>query len=80
MNRIREKKAFWIGGSIVAFTGVALVRFLSPELTGIMSRTALVIGYLLVIAGITVIACATRRKESEAYIPSPEKEYLRDGQ
>lgn len=68
MNRIIEKKFYWIGGSLVAFGGVALVRLLAPELIGLGRKIAMAAGYLLVIAGITIIAFATRRKDSEAFI------------
>ena len=70
MNRImKEKKALWIGGTLIGMVGVALVRLLSPELLGLQGRVALGAGYALVIVGITIIACATKRKKSEAFIP-----------
>jgi len=65
---IKEKKAYWIGGTITASFGVGLVRLLSPKLAGVQSAVALIAGFTLVIAGIAIIACATRRKESEAFI------------
>ncbi len=69
MNRpMKEKKAYWIGGTLTAFSGVALLRLVVPELAGVPGTVALAAGCLLVIAGITVIACATRRKKSEAFI------------
>lgn len=68
MSRIIEKKFYWIGGSLVAFGGVALVRLLAPELIGLGQKVAMAAGYLLVVAGITIISFATRRKDSEAFI------------
>ena len=69
MNRaMKEKKAYWIGGTVTAFLGVALLRLLSPELAGIQGSVAVAAGYTLVILGITIITCATRRKKSEAFI------------
>lgn len=63
-----ERKAYWIGGTITALLGVGLVRLLAPELVGAANSFALVAGYLLVIAGIIVIARATRRTGSEAFL------------
>ncbi len=65
---MKEKKAYWIGGTITAFVGVALLRLLSPELAGVAGWVAAAAGYLLVIAGNTTLARATRRKQSEAFI------------
>ncbi len=65
---MKEKRAFWIGGTAIALLGVALVRLLSPELSGIAGSLAMASGYVLVVAGITLISCATRRKRSEAFI------------
>ena len=74
MNRVmREKRAYWIGGTLTGLVGVALVRLLAPGLAGAAGPIALGTGYLLVVAGITIIACATRRKRSEALI-TPEKD------
>ncbi len=64
---MKEKQALWIGGTATAFLGVALVRLLSPELSGIAGSLAMATGYVLVVAGITLISCATRRKRSEAF-------------
>lgn len=63
-----ERKAYWIGGTLTALLGVVLVRLLSPALAGIAGSLADIIGYLLVIVGITVVALATRRPGSEPYI------------
>ncbi len=65
---MKEKRAYWIGGTATALLGVALVRLLSPELSGIAGSLAMASGYVLVVAGITLISCATRRKKSEAFI------------
>ena len=69
MNRtMKAKRAYWIGGTIAAFLGVTFVRLLSPELAGVYGSVAAAAGYALVIAGITIIAGATRREDSEAFI------------
>ena len=62
---MRGNVAYWIGGTLTAFLGVGLVRLLAPELAGGTSSLTSVVGYILVIAGITIIARATRRDESE---------------
>ncbi|NQV55256.1 MAG: hypothetical protein HQ503_05300 [Rhodospirillales bacterium] len=65
---MREKKAYWIGGTLVAFLGVALIRLLVPELAGVPGLVAAIAGYVLVTAGIMTITFGTRRKKSEAFI------------
>ncbi len=65
---MKEKRAYWIGGTATAFLGVALVRLLSPELSGFAGSLTMASGYVLVVAGITLISCATRRKRSQAFI------------
>lgn len=69
MNRaMKEKKAYWIGGTVTGFMGIALVRLVAPELAGVAASFAIAAGFALVTAGIAIIACATRRKPSEAFI------------
>ena len=63
-----ERKGYWIGGTLTALLGVALVRLLAPALPGGAHTFANVAGYLLVIIGITLVALATRRPSSEAFI------------
>ncbi len=63
-----ERKAWWIGGTATAFLGLALLRLLAPELAGAPAMIAAATGYLLVAAGITILALATRRKPEEAFI------------
>ena len=73
MSRIREKKNYWIGGSIIAFSGVALVKLLAPDLNGFWQQALQAVGYLLVIAGLTILACATRRTAGDEFIEPPER-------
>jgi hypothetical protein len=73
MNRLREKKIYWIGGSAAAFSGVVLVKLVAPGLSGTWQQALQVAGYVLVVAGIMMISCATRRREEEAFIDAPEK-------
>ncbi len=62
MNPVmRQRKAYWIGGAVAGFLGVALVRLAPPGM-------AVAAGYVLVTAGIGILAAATRRKPSEAFI------------
>ena len=69
---MKDKKAYWIGGAVTGFVGVGLVRILAPQLADIPAVAAAALGYALVIAGITVIACATRRKHAEAFITAEQ--------
>ncbi len=69
MNRaMKEKKAYWIGGIVTGFLGVALVRLVAPELAGVAALATAALGFALVIAGLTIIGCATRRRRSDAFI------------
>jgi protein-S-isoprenylcysteine O-methyltransferase Ste14 len=70
---MKEKKAYWIGGTMTAFLGVALLRLLSPELGGVAGWVAGAAGYLLVVVGLATLVCATRRKKAEAFITIEEK-------
>jgi|TARA_B100000315_G_scaffold210618_1_gene206995 hypothetical protein len=69
MNQtMRDNKGYWIGGTIVAFLGVALVRLVAPELSGGWASLVLMFGFTLVIAGITTITFGTQRNQSESFI------------
>ncbi len=67
-NAMKEKRIYWIGGAAAGLLGVALVRILSPELGGVAGLATAALGYALVIVGLTIIACATRRRRSDAFI------------
>ena len=69
---MREKRAYWIGGTLTALLGVALARVLAPGLEGAASSLALAAGFILVAMGLTILACATRRKRSEAFVTLDE--------
>ena len=73
MNRIREKKIHWIGGSLAAFSGVVLVRLVVPDITGFWQQALKVAGYVLVLVGFAIITCATRREKGEEFLDMPEK-------
>lgn len=62
MNRIIERKRYWIGGSLTAVAGIICVRLVSPGLTGNIAKLVLISGYTLSFVGILIIACAARRK------------------
>ncbi len=68
IGAMRKKQAYWIGGTVAGFVGVALVRLVAPEISGLAGSLAMASGYAMVVAGITLISCATRRKSSEAFI------------
>jgi hypothetical protein len=69
MNQVmRDKKAYWIGGTTIAFLGVALVRLVAPELSGGWASIVLMIGFTLVIAGITTITFGTKRTQPDSFI------------
>ena len=78
MNRIREKKIHWIGGSLAAFSGVVLVRLVVPDLTGFWQQALQVAGYVLVLVGFAIITCATRRQKGEEFMAPPEKSKQKD--
>ena len=61
-----QRKTYWIGGTVTAFLGVALVKLLAPELGGTAASIVLTAGYALVALGLGIIAAATRRKAPEA--------------
>jgi hypothetical protein len=60
MNRLRERKSYWVSGTAVALSGVAAVRLIAPELGGVISKTVLISGYFLSLAGIIIIAYGTK--------------------
>jgi hypothetical protein len=53
---------FWIGGTVLAFVGVALARTVSPLLDGRWRGASLVGGELLALAGLLIIAIGIRRR------------------
>jgi protein-S-isoprenylcysteine O-methyltransferase Ste14 len=65
---MKEKKAYWIGGTLIALLGVGFVRLLAPALAGLTGSIAGVAGYLLVIVGITIVARATSRTGSQGCV------------
>lgn len=65
---MRERGGYWIGGTLAASLGVALVRLVAPELAGAYGSVTAAAGYVLVIAGITILARATGRRASQAFI------------
>jgi len=60
MNKLKERKVYWIAGTAVAIIGVAGVRLIAPQLTGIISKVVLISGYVLSLAGIIIIAYAAK--------------------
>ena len=71
---MRAKKAYWIGRThSPPCSGFGLVDCWLPRWQDLAGSLAIVTGYLLVIVGITIVARATRRKDSEA-LPHDRKE------
>jgi uncharacterized membrane protein HdeD (DUF308 family) len=75
---MKEKQGYWIGGTVTGLLGVALVRLLAPELSGSLATIALAVGYTLVVAGLTIIAFATKRDRSESFIAADKRTKKRD--
>jgi len=69
-----DNKGYWIGGTLIAFFGVALVRLVAPELEGGWASLVLLLGFTLVIAGVTTITFGTQRKPSESFIQVDKRE------
>jgi hypothetical protein len=64
---------YWISGSLTGLTGVILVRFVSPVISGVFEKFILISGYVMVIAGIGIMACATKCGKDEAFLKEPTK-------
>jgi hypothetical protein len=61
---IFKKKYYWIAGTLVALSGVGLVRLVAPKyLPGSASMVIALIGYTLVIAGLFSLTLATREDD-----------------
>jgi|TARA_B100000959_G_scaffold251317_1_gene280518 uncharacterized membrane protein HdeD (DUF308 family) len=67
-NSMKDKKNFWIGGTLTAFLGVALVRLVAPELESGWASLVFMLGFTLVIAGITTLTFATKRDKSNSFV------------
>ena len=68
-----KRKAHWIGGTLTALIGVVLVRLLAPALAGFANSLVAVVGYLLVIVGITVVARAAKPRGAQAFVTIEQK-------
>ena len=71
MNKIFERKGYWIGGTAVALIGVAAVRLIAPETSGVINKAVTVLGYVLSWAGIFLVAWGARKW---AVVPETERE------
>lgn len=60
MKKVFAGKVYWIAGTLISFTGVAMVRLMAPGLSGILSTITLIAGYVLSLAGIIIITYNTR--------------------
>ena len=58
---MRERKLYWILGSLTSFSGVALVRLLAPRLSEGSHTAVALIGFTLSFFGIFIIAKAVRK-------------------
>ncbi|MDP6345347.1 MAG: hypothetical protein QF491_17545 [Alphaproteobacteria bacterium] len=74
-GRMRQRRAYWLGGTATALVGVGLARLLSPELAGTAATVTQAAGYLLVAVGIAILAAATRRRDAEAFKSATNHEH-----
>jgi len=65
---MKDRKAYWIGGTLTGLLGVGLARIVAPQLADTTGTVIAVLGYALVIAGITILARATRHRPAETVI------------
>ena len=56
MSIMKDRKIYWIFGTIIALAGVTVVRLIAPELAGVLNKIVLISGYVLSLAGIIVLA------------------------
>ena len=75
---MKEKQGYWVGGTLTGLLGVALVRLLAPELSGTLVTITLAVGYAMVVAGLTIIAFATKRDRSDSFIAADKRSKNRD--
>lgn len=61
-NPLAQMAAFWITGTLVAFTGVAVTRWLAPAVRHPVGVWVAVTGQLLALGGLFVIALGVRRR------------------
>jgi len=60
----QKRQWWWIIGTVIALSGVALVRFLAPEYPPGTTRTVInICGYTLVIVGLFTLPLAMRNDE-----------------
>jgi len=57
----RGRLKFWIGGTLVALSGVAVVKGLAPFFSGYVQIAVMLAGYTLAILGLFIITLGTRR-------------------
>ena len=55
-----KKRLHWIGGTLIAFAGVAIARLLAPTLPPGIVPGATVAGHLLALGGLLFISMGTR--------------------
>ena len=60
MSGLIKRKGYWIAGTAIALVGVAAVRLIAPELSGILNKTVMIAGYMMALAGIFVITAGIR--------------------
>ena len=55
MNGLVKRKGYWIAGTAIALVGVAAVRLIAPELSGVANKTVMIAGYMMALASIFLI-------------------------
>jgi len=58
----RQKRWYWLSGTLLAFLGVAIVRLWAGELPLTTGRWVRAAGVLMALGGVFVIMLGTRRK------------------
>ena len=62
MKAIAASARSWVAGTLVAFAGVALARFVAPSLSGTERLGTTLTGQLLALGGLFIICLGVRRR------------------
>lgn len=74
MKNVLANARFWMGGTVIAFAGVVLARFVAPALPpGALRLTATIGGQLIAIAGLALICVGVSRRVRRTSDESPPR-------
>jgi len=62
---MRGRLKYWVMGTLLAFSGVGLVKGLAPLYSGNVKIAVMLTGYTLAILGLFIITLGTRRTDSD---------------